>query len=379
MRVGVVVPGFCADDKDWCIPALTNLIRQLSQVVDVVVFSLRYPHNRSVYSCRGAKVVALGGAEKRGVKTGYLLKSARQSICREHAAEPFDLLHAFWAHEPGWVVTSVAKKLNIPKLVSIMGGELVGLKNIHYGNQLHFASRRLIHAALSNADLVTVGSQTLLERTGQFFPGNGEKKVRLLPLGVNTSLFHVNTVPATLSKIRELQLLHVGSLVAVKNYRFLFTAVKRVLETQPAHLHLCGDGPLLTELQRLGHELGMAENVTFHGEIGHEKLANYYQRADLLLVTSHFESQGMVVLEAGGCGLPTVGADVGMLPELQPGVVCIQDDKPETLAQAILSLVENPQKYQKMCGEIRAKVEKQYFVEHTTEALLKIYEMLLSL
>jgi len=62
MRIALIVPGFSADEQDWCIPALRNLASELARTDEVVVIALRYPHQAARYTAFGARVIAIGGA-----------------------------------------------------------------------------------------------------------------------------------------------------------------------------------------------------------------------------------------------------------------------------------------------------------------------------
>ncbi|MBC8075600.1 MAG: hypothetical protein H7Y32_05945, partial [Chloroflexales bacterium] len=60
MRIALIVPGFSADERDWCIPALLNLARALARGHTVQVFALRYPHRQGPYQVHNVPVYALG-------------------------------------------------------------------------------------------------------------------------------------------------------------------------------------------------------------------------------------------------------------------------------------------------------------------------------
>ena len=84
MRIGLVVPGFSADDRDWCIPALRHLARALANADDVRVIALRYPYTRARYSVDGVQTVALGGQLSHGVSTLALWRDAIALLRAEH-------------------------------------------------------------------------------------------------------------------------------------------------------------------------------------------------------------------------------------------------------------------------------------------------------
>jgi len=66
-HIAIITPGFSASEQDWCIPALLDLVRKLSESCQVHVFTLRYPHFTGHYSIYGANVTAFGGAERSGI------------------------------------------------------------------------------------------------------------------------------------------------------------------------------------------------------------------------------------------------------------------------------------------------------------------------
>ena len=136
MRIGLITPGFSASETDWCIPALLALVRELARHDEVEVFTLRYPHRRESYHVYGAAVHAFGGGLAAGVSRLALLGNAMASIVRRHRRRPFDVLHGLWADEPGFLAVAGGRLLGVPSVVSLMGGELVGLRDIGYGGQL---------------------------------------------------------------------------------------------------------------------------------------------------------------------------------------------------------------------------------------------------
>jgi D-inositol-3-phosphate glycosyltransferase len=66
-------------------------------------------------------------------------------------------------------------------------------------------------------------------------------------------------------------------------------------------------------LRKLVADLGLDDRVRFVPPQPHDRLAAYYQSADVCLVPSRTESFGLVALEAAACGTPVVAADVGGL------------------------------------------------------------------
>jgi glycosyltransferase involved in cell wall biosynthesis len=93
-----------------------------------------------------------------------------------------------------------------------------------------------------------------------------------------------------------------------------FASARR--QVSGAHLHLVGDGDRRPALEKLAAQLGVESAITFHGAIPHHRLPGYFRAADVCVLSSRFEGQSMVVLEAAACGRLTIGSGVGILPEI---------------------------------------------------------------
>jgi D-inositol-3-phosphate glycosyltransferase len=69
----------------------------------------------------------------------------------------------------------------------------------------------------------------------------------------------------------------------------------------------------MTRLHALREELGIGDLVTFLGAKDQDTLQYYYSAAEMVVVPSHYESFGMVALEAMACGTPVIASEVGGL------------------------------------------------------------------
>src|SRR5689334_7691880 len=134
MKIGILIPGFSDGEQDWCIPVYLNLVRKLAQTDSVRVFALRYPPRRDRYAVYGAQVYTMGGhASMAGVQRWILLTRTVAAIVRQYRDQPFDVLHAIWGDETGFAACIAGKLIGLPVVVSVAGGELVGLPG--YGLQ----------------------------------------------------------------------------------------------------------------------------------------------------------------------------------------------------------------------------------------------------
>ena len=86
-------------------------------------------------------------------------------------------------------------------------------------------------------------------------------------------------------------------------------------------LLLVGDGPLRAALEERAGRAPLAGRVRVLGRVSDEQLVQAYRAADVAVVpTLAVEGFGLVVLEAGACGTPSIVTDVGGLPEAAAGL-----------------------------------------------------------
>lgn len=326
LRVGLVTPGFSASESDWCIPALLDLVRALAREHDVRVLSLRYPFTCAPYAVHGARVQPLGAAAARGPGRFLMWARALRHLRREQARRPFDVLHALWAHEPAALASWAGRRLGVPVLVSVLGGELESLAEIGYGGGLGPLNRRLVAWSLRRARWLTAGSRFLEERLrARAAPA---ARVARWPLGVDLERFSPGAPEGPPLEGRP-ALLSVGSLERVKGHDLLLEAFASAAPAgSPARLHVVGAGSQRARLEARAARPDLAGRVRFHGAVPHDSLPALYRQASALVQASRFESQGLAVLEAAASGCPVLGSAVGVLPELFPGWTTPAGDLP---------------------------------------------------
>lgn len=362
LNIGILLPGFSSDKNDWAIPVQLNLMREMALHDDVRVLALRYPHRRDTCSIHGALVTSLGVGQVRGIKRLALWLDALRTLRRLHQQKPFDVLHAMWADETGLIAAWAGRLLGVPVVVSVAGGELVGLDDIGYGLQRGTFSRWIVRQALTGASRVVVACSYARGLLPSEIPAD---KVRTITLGVDTNIFRPNDSPPQANR-----LVHAASLVKVKDQAMLLKAIARL---DGVELDILGTGPEQARLETLARELGIAERVKFVGSVQHLDTPPYYQHAALNVLTSRHEGLGMVTLEAAACGVPTISTNVGLLPD-EPTlgvVVPVGDDA--ALAEAIRELLANPTRLAVLGTSARKTVVERFAIQHTVEQFRALY------
>lgn len=132
-------------------------------------------------------------------------------------------------------------------------------------------------------------------------------RCRVVPYGIPVDRFS-RTDPRRVAEIRERHgpriIAAVGRLIYYKGFEYLVRAMTRV----NARLLIIGDGPLRAGLERDARAAGIADRVSFLGEMQNEAVAPYYHAADVFALPSIARSEafGIVQLEAMACGVPVI-------------------------------------------------------------------------
>jgi glycosyltransferase involved in cell wall biosynthesis len=365
VRLALVVPGGVdRSGRERVIPALLWLIERLARRHNVHVFALSQEKEPGDYALLGAHVHNLG-MPSRSAWPGQALLLTKRRLFRELESHgPFDLIHAFWANNPGFLASLAARRLRRPLVLSLGGGELVALGDIGYGSRLLLRERLKVWWALRSAARVTVASSPMLEvaRRRGVTPD-------IVPLGVDREFFEERTTAG-----RPLRLLHVGSLNRVKDQAMLLRAFRRVANEIPdVHLDLVGEDTLGGAVERAVAAARLETSVTLHGFLPSEKVLGFFRRADLFVLSSRHEAGPLVVLEAAACGVPTVGTAVGHVLDLAPDraiAVPVGDDA--ALAEGILTLLRDEPRRRAM-GEAARRWARDHDADATAAAFERIY------
>jgi D-inositol-3-phosphate glycosyltransferase len=135
----------------------------------------------------------------------------------------------------------------------------------------------------------------------------------------------------------------------------------------------------LQRLQALAARLQLSQQVRFIKAQPQGVLAQYYAAADVFVMPSHYESFGMVVLEAMACGTPVVASRVGGLASTvlhgQTGFLAPVGDV-QAFAQAILRLLAVPSLWQEM-SHAACRRAQTFAWPHIVERTLRLYRRLL--
>jgi len=165
-------------------------------------------------------------------------------------------------------------------------------------------------------------------------------------------------------------LLTVGKVYDRKGQEVVIRALPLILESHPDVVYwMVGMPQDQQKLTEIADELGVRDHIRFWGKVSNRDLVRFYNACDLFVMTSrqladgNFEGFGIAVIEAALCGKAAVVSDNSGLAEAvkhgETGLIVPQND-PVITAEAIISLIEDRQKYEKLGIQARQNaIEKQ--------------------
>lgn len=260
-------------------------------------------------------------------------------------------------------------------LFSVLGGDVY---NVPERSWLH---RLAVCNALQGAIRITSTSHVMkaqVERLGI------DTRVDVVPFGVDTNIFHPR------GKERTNGRLVIGTVKTLAHKYGIDTLIRgfalalrapdfRALDPE---LRIVGGGGARREYEQLAKRLGLADHVTFYGEVRHQDVPDILADFDIFAAISREDSEsfGVAVIEASACGLPVLVSEAGGLPEVvEDGVtgVIVPRDDPEAVSRALVRLAADPGLRRQLGQAGRARVQRLFEWSDCVESMLKIYQQLL--
>lgn len=228
--------------------------------------------------------------------------------------------------------------------------------------------------------------------------GASPEKIDVVPPGVDLERFKPLDQPEARSYIgmpsNDKMILFVGRIQPLKGIDTLIRALAIIKQKEPTLakdlcVSIIGGGPTpdaeieqreFDRLNTLQAELGIDDLVTFLGAKDQDTLVYYYSAAEMVVMPSHYESFGMVAIEAMACGTPVIASDVGGLSfSIEDGFngYLVPGRDPQALADKILLLL----KYTALHNQLSEQAQgwaKRYSWLNIADEIEEVFERTLS-
>jgi len=150
----------------------------------------------------------------------------------------------------------------------------------------------------------------------------------------------------------------IGRMIERKGQKFLIGAAG-LLKARGVdfRLQFVGDGPMRAELEALANKEGVADRVTWVGNVPHARVPDLIRRSAIVILPSildwkqEAEGLGMVLVEASACGKPVIGTRLGGITDAiadgESGLL-VEPESAEKLADAIARILSTPELKQRL-------------------------------
>lgn len=166
----------------------------------------------------------------------------------------------------------------------------------------------------------------------------------------------------------------IGSLEPLKGYDVLLLAATRVLRQRRVVFVLIGSGRAEASLRETALRLGIEGRVKFAGF--QRDVLSFLRASDLYVQPSLKEGLGTSILDALCAGIPVIATDVGGIPEVvenrRHGLL-VPPSSAEALANAIVTLLDNPELAAQLSAAGRARILDTFSVDRMVDRTIEVY------
>ncbi len=230
------------------------------------------------------------------------------------------------------------------------------------------------------ATLIVTISKYSQQKIVEFYSVDPEK-IRIVPNGVDPQRFKPDFEGCEKFRQRigasgRRTVLFVGRLIPRKGLSYLIEAARIVAKEYMDVLFLIvGDGPLRSQLEAQVKEANLEGNFKFQGDVAETELPRFYNCADVFVLPSIQEGQGIVLLEAQASAVPVVAFNVTGVTEavVNGETSLLTEPDAGRLAEGILKLLGDDLLRQKMGAGGREHILKELTWDVCAQRMLSVY------
>ena len=202
-----------------------------------------------------------------------------------------DVIYSQWFLPQAFVTAMVNKVYSVKSCFSTYGADVRIVKNIP------FFGKRIINFVVKNTDQYSAISSLNLDIIISTLNKNlkNKKNYKIIPLPID-EIFFKREVPKK-QEINKLNFLSIGRLIEVKGIDLLIDAFSNFeFRDKDITLNIVGDGVDKAKLIEMSKKLKLSERVLFHGWKSNEEKLKFYDKANVVFITSKQNNQ---IMEGG--------------------------------------------------------------------------------
>lgn len=327
------------------------LLQELGYQVHIAVFRSVFRKERKLAKAGKFSRSRCETTVRDGITVHRLYPAVRSTVARDqdylmdtygqlttlHKEYQFDLVHAFFINETGFLTTMLAKENNIPVINSVRGADLH--KHIFDCQQ-----QKQIAWTLENSNWTTFVSQDLMHRARLFTPNIINKSSAFLN-SIASVDFHNLPTPSLVNKLKGTVIGSVGNFRDKKGIEYLLDAC-RELKSEFTLLFVGEFVPKEAEYwqQELANS-GLQDKIVITGKVSREEALAYLPHMDIFAIPSLNDGCPNALLEAMLAERAVVGTNVDAIAKIiEDGVngFLVNPYSSKELKDAIAKLSERP-------------------------------------
>lgn len=252
-----------------------------------------------------------------------------------------DVIHAHNMVYSGLLASSIKQKHHIPIVITEHSSEFSMQK---ISKELN----KEIKSVFKNEDYLFAVSPKLIEQLQIKFPET-INKIKWLP---NVLDLKIENTPQSLKNDNKqtVRFLNIANLIPLKGQENLICAFAKTFKHfDDVELVIAGNGVLKDELEQLIGKLELKNKVRLIGLIDRDEVIKQLDSCDVFVLPSHYETFGVVLIEALSRGIPVISTYCGG-PECivnESNGILVEPKNVNQLADALLKMYENHNKYNK--------------------------------
>ncbi|MBM7619523.1 N-acetyl-alpha-D-glucosaminyl L-malate synthase BshA [Bacillus tianshenii] len=285
--------------------------------------------------------------------------------------EKLDLLHVHYAI-PHAVCAYLAKKMTGDELKIVTTLHGTDITVLGYDPSLN----DMIRFGIEGSDVVTAVSESLVQQTYDLL--QPRSSIRTVYNFIDERVYYKKDTSDLKEQYgilpEEKVVIHVSNFRKVKRVEDVIQSFYRIQKKVASKLLLVGDGPEISVVCKLVKDLGISDKVLFLGK--QENVEDLLSISDLKLLLSEKESFGLVLLEAMACGVPSVGTNIGGIPEvIDHGVTGYLSEVGEVdhIAEQAISILSDPDLHKRFSENSIQRVKDRFSSRHVVEQYEEIY------
>jgi glycosyltransferase involved in cell wall biosynthesis len=207
-----------------------------------------------------------------------------------------------------WYVPALASMYSLSCLLMVHGATTIGILTGTYPEAL---AQRLL-AQYRKVDLIVTPAQHMAENLRQL----GLNNIRVIPNAVDLQRFSPRPKNEALLQqltIRDddIVVVHVSNLKSLKRPLDIVSSAEKALRHNPKLVYvIVGDGPCREPMEDACRSSNISERFRFVGEVAHDRMPDYINLADIVVMPSAAETQALVYLETQACARLLLASDI---------------------------------------------------------------------